>query len=351
MLQLVSPIGYTGYGYAGLNILKSLLELDTEITLYPIGQPHIENATDANVIKQCIQNDSRLPYNVPCLKIWHQFDLMSRYGSGRYLAFPFFEVDTLPAKDRYHLNFPDDIIVSSQWAKDILIDNQIIRPIHIIPLGVDTHIFKPPTENKPKHKYVFCTIGKWEKRKAHDVIIDCFNQAFEKQDDVELWLVTHNGFLNAEQEAVWLNLVNGSKLREKIKVFPRLPTHEKVAELISHTDCGIYISRGEGWNMELLETMAMNKPVIVSNYSAHKEYCNDKNSLLVDIVEKEPAIDNQWFFGDANWGRIGPDQKDQVIHHMRHVYLNRISTNVEGLHTAQQHTWLNTAKLIHKIYG
>lgn len=351
MLQVFSPIGYTGYGYASLNIIKSLIQIDSEIALYPIGQPHIENANDASVIKQCIENAITLPYNAPCLKIWHQFDLLSRYGSGKYLAFPFFEVDKLPKKDVYNLNFPDDIVVSSDWAKNILIDNQVIRPIHIVPLGVDTGVFQPPPDNKKNNKYIFCTIGKWEKRKAHDTIISCFNKAFERTDDVELWLVTHNGFLNAEQEGAWLNLVNSSKLRDKIRVFPRLPTHEKVAELIAHTDCGIYISRGEGWNMELLETMAMNKPVIVSNYSAHQEYCNNDNSFLVNISEKEPAIDNQWFFGDANWAKIGNEQIDQVVDYMRYVYQHQICTNPEGLNTAKKYSWTNTANLLHQIYG
>ena len=74
-------------------------------------------------------------------------------------------------------------------------------------------------------------------------------------------MATANPFLNQEETAKWTNLVEASPLKDKIRLFPRFPTHEKIAELMSYSDCGLYPSRGEGWNLELLEHMAMDKPV------------------------------------------------------------------------------------------
>lgn len=344
-LQLMAPVGYTGYGYASLNILKALSKKN-KVSLFPIGQPNIDNELDVEIVKQSISNSSQTPYDATCLKIWHQFDLMSRIGRGKYLAFPFFEIDSMSTLEKYNLNFPDTILVSCKWAKQVLLQNNITQNIDVVPLGVDTNVFFPKETSKINDNYIFCTIGKWEKRKNHDLIIECFNKAFDHHDKVELWLVTHNSFLSSEEEKYWLNLVSGSKLNSKIKVFPRLSSHAKVAEVISYTDCGIYISRGEGWNMELLETMAMNKPVIVSNYSAHTEYCNSQNSFVVDIDGVEPAHDNKWFFGQGNWAKFGSKQLDQTIEYMRRVYHNKISTNEEGLKTAQSYSWENTANKI-----
>jgi len=349
-LQIMSPIGYTGYGYAALNIIKSLHHQDNLVGLSLIGNPNVDNEEDRDIVKSCLDNQINISYDAPSVKIWHQFDLLSHVGRGKYYAFPFFEVDKLPTNEIYHINSADEVIVSCEWAKQVLLSNSITKPINVVPLGVDRNIFKPPSENiKPKENYVFCSIGKWEKRKAHDTIIECFNKAFDTDDNVELWLLTHNGFLNQQQEHEWLSLVNTSKLKNKIKVFPRLPSHHSVAETISYTDCGIYISRGEGWNLELLETMSMGKPVIVSNYSAHTEYCNSDNSFLVDMNATEPAIDNKWFFGKANWGKIDKQQIEQTVEHMRYVYKKEIRQNPSGILTANNYTWTHTAEKLVKI--
>lgn len=342
-INLNAPIGVTGYGNVALNLLKGLFE-DHSVALFPIGQPKLENEIDKSLIHKAIQHQIQHHYSDPCVKIWHQFDLLSRIGSGPYLAYPFFELDTFTALEKYHLNFPDKIIASSQWAKNVLLDNQITKPIDIVNLGVDTNIFNPNQYKSQKTaNYIFITIGKWELRKGHDVVIECFNKAFEQKDNVELWMITHNPFLNSQQEQEWISLVNTSKLKNKIKIFPRLATQENLAEALSYADCGLYLSRAEGWNLELLETMSMNKPVIATNYSAHTEYCNNDNSLLVDIQTNEIANDGKWFHGEGNWAKIGDAEKTRIIDYMKYVYSNNIASNPNGMETAKKFNWKNSA--------
>ena len=64
---------------------------------------------------------------------------------------------------------------------------------------------------------------------------------------------------------------------------------------MAQTDCGIFPSRAEGWNLELLEMLACIKSVITTHYSAHTEFCDDVNSDLVEIKETELAYDGKWF--------------------------------------------------------
>lgn len=345
-MHLMSPLGGTGYGYVSLNILQELSQ-NHDIGISLIGQPNVESNEQAKIVQQAIEAVHHLPLDTPSLKIWHQFDLLVRPGKGKYFAFPFFEIDEFNDKEKYHLNTADEIIVSCSWAKKIIENAKIDKPVHIVPMGVDSKIFNP-NSNQPHDKYVFMTIGKWEKRKAHDTIIHCFNQAFTQEDEVELWMVTENPFLKPEEKQQWVSLVDESPLRDKIKLFPRLPSHESVAQVMSYADCGIYISRGEGWNLELLETMAMNKPVIASNYSAHTEYCTPENSFLVDMPETELALDNKWFFGTSNWGKIGDDQINQTISHMRKCFEEHIIDNPAGLETAQKLSWKNSC---HQLIG
>lgn len=353
-LNLYSPIGYTGYGITGLNILKSLTKLGVNVTLFtPTGtKPRLDSQQDADLVQSCLNAQNSFDYDAPFLKLWHQFDLAGKIGNGHYIAFPIFELDNFNDREKHHLNFPDDLFVTSQWANKV-VKNITGRDSHIIHLGVDDTVFKPISMNTGK--CVFLNVGKWEVRKGHDVLIETFNQGFKEEDNVELWMVPFNNFLKPEEEAIWHNRVKTSKLRDKIKIFPRQETQYKIAELMNMATCGVFLSRAEGWNLEALEMMACGKPIIITNYSAHTEFCFKENSMLVDIDSVEPAYDGKWFFEQGNWASINEKQKNQVLDYMHDIY-NKfctfgVPTNTSGLETAKNFSWRNSAKQIYDYLG
>lgn len=351
-INLYCPIGGTGYGVAGLNIFKNLSRL-SNVTLFPMSNPQIQSEKDLEIINDGIIKQQNFDNEAPCIKIWHQFDLANRIGKGKYFAFPFFELTLFNDREKHHLSSCDEIMVSCEWAKSVIVNNKIDKPIHIIPLGVDRSIFNNELfiENNIDDKYIFITVGKWEKRKSHDIIIELFNRAFEPNDKVELWLITHNPFLDKTQEKMWQDMALNSKMRQNIKIFPRIQTQQELATIISYANCGLYPARSEGWNLDLLETMSLNKPVIVTNYSAHTEFCNNKNSFLVDIDKLEDANDGIWFNGFGQWANIGDNQKDQIIHYMRQAYNNKIVSNPAGVETAKSFSWENSADKILRCIG
>jgi len=346
-LNLNCTINSTGYGITSLNIMKNL---NNNIALFPIGtNVEVNSETDKSIVQNYLKNSSEFDYDAPCLKIWHQHDLASRIGKGHYYAFPFFELDTFTDREKHHLKYPDFIFTASTWGKTILENNGINTPIYVSPLAVDLTIFNsPPKIRFNNNKYIFFHIGKWELRKGHDLLIKAFDLSFNEQDDVELWLLPHNPFLNDEETNQWLNLVEQSKLKDKIKVYSKLPTQYHLAEFIYRCDCGVFLSRAEGWNNEILESMALDKPIITTFYSAHTEYCNDNNAFLISVDETEPANDGKWFFGQGNWAKLGDDQLEQTVHYMKYVYQNNIRSNRGGLATAQKYSWTNTANIINE---
>jgi glycosyltransferase involved in cell wall biosynthesis len=347
-ININSPIGKTGYGITSWNIIKQLYLMDIDISLFPIGSNmELNGEEEKPIVQKMLNRVVDYDPSAPFLKIWHQHDLAMRVGYGDYYAFPFFELDTFNNREKHHLNCCDHIFTSCEWAKQILINNNINIPISIAPLGVDTNIFKVPTKIKlDSGKYIFGHIGKWEKRKSHDFLLKAFEEAFGPNDDVELWLLPHNPFLTEQELEPWLNLVRNNKLKDKIKVYSRLPTQYHLADYIFNIDCGVFLSRAEGWNNEILECMAMNKPIIATQYSAHTEYCNEKNSYLVHIDETEVAEDGKWFFGNGNWAKLGDNELAQTIDYMRYAYQNKITSNPEGITSAEKYSWKNTAKII-----
>lgn len=347
-ININCPIGKTGYGITSLNIIKQLYLLDVDVSLFPMGSTmELNGEEEKPIIQKMINRIVDYDPSAPFLKIWHQHDLAMRVGHGDYYAFPFFELDTFNPREKHHMNCCDHIFAPCAWAKQILIENDIKVPITVAPLGVDTNIFKVPTKIRfDTGKYIFGHIGKWEKRKAQDFLLKAFESAFDTNDDVELWLLPHNPFLNDSEIESWLDLVRNNKLKDKIKVYNRLPTQYHLADFINNIDCGVFLSRAEGWNNEILECMAMNKPIIATYYSAHTEYCNDKNSYVVHVEDKEIAEDGKWFFGNGSWAKLGDNELAQTIDYMRYVYSNKISSNPDGITSAEKYAWANTSKII-----
>ena len=348
-ININCPIGKTGYGITSLNIIKQLHLLGADVSLFPIGNNmELNGEEEKPIIQKMLSGVDTFDKDAPCLKIWHQHDLASRIGSGEYFCYPFFELDTLNTRERHHINTCDHIFTSSSWAKNILLNNNISIPITIAPLGVDTNIFKIPNKIKlDTGSYVFGHVGKWEKRKSQDFLLRAFELAFEVNDNVELRLLPHNMFLRKEEEAKWLDLVRNNKLKDKIKIYNRLPTQYQLADFIYNIDCGVFLSRAEGWNNEILEFMAMNKPIIATNYSAHTEYCTENNSYLVHVEDQEIAEDGKWFFGNGKWAKLGDNELAQTVDYMRYLYTNSIVSNPNGIDAAKKYSWKNTAQIVY----
>lgn len=353
-LNLVCPINHLGYGVVGTNLLKALSQ-KLDIALFPIGNIDAGKAY-TKLINKVISTGREFQdrSESPCLRVWHEFDLATRIGSGPYYAFPFFELNQLDNIRINHLASTDGIIVASKWAQDIL--NQyspLVDKASVVPLGVDTSIFNHDTPTVT-NKCIFFNCGKWEKRKGHDVLLEMFKKAFPVEGDVELWMLTSNPFLNEKTSQEWERYYT-SDLR--VKVYGRVNTQAGVANLMSQSNCGIFPSRAEGWNLELLEMMAMGKHVIATNYSAHTEFCNEHNSRLINITRLEQAQDDIFFDGSVGeWASLDGEPFDEGVDHMRNFYQQWQSdnaiTNKEGIKTAQELSWDNTATQLEEvIYG
>jgi len=92
--------------------------------------------------------------------------------------------------------------------------------------------------------------------------------------------------------------------------------------------------------------MAMGKPVITTNYSAHTEFCNPDNSYLIEIDELEDAHDGKLvFWTKGNGLKLAIIKKNNVWSIYAICNKNRPQNN-SGIHTGQNFTWENSVKRI-----
>jgi len=339
-LNLQIPINPLGYGVVGKNIAEALLKKGADLRVHPIGQP--QGVVSPGLEEAIQKNFSSHQVKWPLVKIWHQHQLMDRIGNGQYYGWPIFELDRFTPQEEFNLRVPDRLIVCSKWASNVVAEMGKIAKV--VPLGVDRSIFNYEMENvrNAEGTYKFFTMGKLEYRKGHRFIVECFNKAFTPDQDVELNMMVNNPFLEREVSNEWYSSFKNTKLGDKINILNPVDTHHDVARFMHSQDCGLFPARAEGWNLELLEAMSCGKPVIATNYSAHTEYCNNENSMLIEVDELEPAHDHmggRWFKGQGKWAALDYEQEEQMIDHMRECRISHNNYNNEGIETAKKFTW------------
>lgn len=360
-INLTCPINNLGYGLVGLNVALAL-SLKNNVSLWPIG-PVEAPVEYHDLLRKLINNQASYDNSAPSLRIYHQFDLAQHVGYRSHVGFPFFELNRFKKREYNHLASQDHLIVASEWAKQVLMDNEVVEyenQVSVVPLGIDTKIFQASarSNNIPT---VFMNVGKWEYRKGHDFLLEAFNRAFEPTDEVLLVMHCDNPFIGKGNQE-WADYYMNSKLGKSgnIKISrERFSSQIELAKVMNEADCGVFPSRAEGWNFEPTEMMAMGKEVIMTDYSGHTAYAHYDNSKLIHIDEIEPADDGVFFhFNDPDWGddrcggwaKLGESQMEQCVEYMRAVHRTKQEKgsvfNAGGVATAATLTWERTAEKI-----
>ena len=350
MINLSAALNSTGYGCAATNIFRQLWRRSTDLCLWPIGSSYNVEPDLVASVERALANRKKFDGNMPSLKIWHQNQLADRYSNNISGALTFFELDTLSDEEICNINSLDVLFVASRWAKDI-VDRHCDVKCVVAPMGVDTKTFYPMYQLPNDDTYRFFSCGKIEVRKGHDVLHEIFNRAFRPNDNVELHIKWSNPFLSDQDHAKWEHMYKNTPLGHKI-FFHKTKSQEQLNALINQCDCGIFPTRAEGFGLSILETIACNKPVITTNYSAPTEFCHDRNAFLVTPETLEPAYDGKWFFlGSGNWAKLGDKEIQAFADHMRSCYEQDIRTNNDFLNTTALYNWSFPTEIITNHLG
>jgi glycosyltransferase involved in cell wall biosynthesis len=355
---MINLVGYTnfstGYGISTLNILSALSELE-QVALFPIGNIDSNSIPidKHELVKRGLDVAKQYTLSSPSVRVAHANDLSLFPGTGMRIGFPIFELDRFTVDEVHQLNALDQIFVCSEWAKNVVIDKANgFGKVNVIPLGVDRSIFHENVQHgfRDESRTIFFNIGKYERRKGQDFLIEAFNNAFSPLDNVGLMLVCNNPFLSVYENTLWRSWAQTSRMGSSVIFSDRLTSQQQLAIVIASGDCGVFPSRAEGWNLELLECLAMAKHVIATNYSGHTEFINQDNARLIEVNSLESAVDNMWFDGHGQWAKLGPDQLEQTVEHMREVHrlkqCGQLASNVAGVATSKIFSWQNTARKI-----
>ncbi len=198
----------------------------------------------------------------------------------------------------------DRVFVFSEYWRDILKEQGIIRPIEIINHGFAASDFPVVPRaiarkviNIPEDIFLFISLNRNQPRKRLDLLIIAFAELITKypQKPICLMMVCDKG-----EKGGWnLFEIFARELKKRnapIEMFgSRLMITSKdmnfrddeINMLYNAADVGVSCAEGEGWGLCSFEMMGVGKPQVVSDVGGHKEFCNKDNSQVIKVSSRQ----------------------------------------------------------------
>lgn len=380
MINIFAPINLLGYGIHANNMIKAFMDMNEDINLTNIGDvqndPYFEaywKKAQANMVN----------FNASSASLFIFHDHFSHQASGNPLAtFSIFETTKISEIRKKILeNGPTNIIfVTTEAHKELLKEQGIKKRIEVVNEGVDDCIFNTLPANKfiDTEKFTFITAGKKEERKNTNMAIKSF---IDTMSDKEVALIAHtfNPFANKQKCHPFQNLAcwadidpqkhgyryvgwigKGHKFtngKSDIYFTPPVIQTAEMACLYHSANVGLQISRGEGWDLPLMEMLACGLPTITTNCLGHSEYLanspEEQKKLIIEPTGKEVANDGIWFKGDSGeWDIIDESKVNELI---TGVYSEKekykLKSETISNYILDTYAWSNAATRVKELIG
>jgi len=371
-----TPINRTGYGTVGENIVTALMDNGTGFNLFIKGGKAETN--NSKILNKVSEDEKNFRSCMPSICHWHANDMHSFSGLPR-IGFTVFELDQLSQVESNELDNCDEIIVPTQWAKKIILNNTtVLEPdeVHVLNFGCDLNKYQYHQKDYSKFnkdRIRLLNVGKFEVRKGHYNLAE----ALLKTKNTNLDLIAHwyNPFIHPNVILQYINalgyktksnnLIAIEGVRDALFLeyeapnsnriflsFGYVPNLAIVNELARVCDIGVYPARAEGWNLPLHETMACGLPCITTNYSGHTEYVTKDNSILMDIDYDRLILANDGVFFRGTHGSWLYFTTNDLIRSIDSTVDN--ITNLQNIHQnlkqfREQYTWHKTAQQLLNI--
>jgi len=374
-INFFGPINYLGYGIVFMRWMEKLIPMLKEqgiaSSIICPSNPGVHESELTNDVREALVAGKTPDHSAIGINLWHLHDMSKFCGSVR-IGYPIFEMPILSAAEINSANNLDTVWVTSEWAKKV-VERHSDTKCQIIPCGVDVETFSPKVE--PAHFvddyfHTFVTLGKFEKRKGHELILESMRIIGEDGTDtrgipIRLLISCTNPFVEDFSKMLKQQLnsrgfyLNDKDIGEDTVRF-RLESNpndcvvdiitvggltcDSVAEIYNSGDTGLFPYFAEGWNLPLLECMACGVPCISTRYSGPTEYLNDNNHITLSDTKTVIANDGKFFHGNAGTWEV--PTISGIIKAMTKAITDDFPENIstEGRKTAIEFSWENAAK-------
>lgn len=315
-LNFEAPINSLSLGNVSINFLKEIYNhKDIDVSIFPIGdQADFSAYNNINEeFKNWIVSSARnrlktFCKDAPTLKIWHINGSEKQIGQNQFL-YTFYEVDSPTVEEINIVKSQKHVFFSCSESYEIF-KSAGCENVSYVPLGFDKDFHVSNKDYGMNDTIHFGLIGKLERRKNTQAIIQLWLNKFGNNPKYHLSCLINNGFLKEEQMSQAISTALMGRVWNNISFLPHLKTNEEVNDLMNAIDIDLSgLSNGEGWNLPAFNATALGKWSVVSNCTSHKDWANNKNAILVDPIGKQPCYDNVFFreglaFNQGNYYKL-----------------------------------------------
>jgi glycosyltransferase involved in cell wall biosynthesis len=314
-LVLVAPItDVSGTAEVARNIYDALFDLGIKVKLIELpGWSHIKADLSADTRDKLDIGFNRNDVNDPAVIHFYPpnpYQGIVGIGGQHQVSYTVFETDKCPILWRDIFNNPP--FVENWVACDFHVDAYSSQGVDknkmkVIPFGVDSNRFRPgiePLNIKGKEGFTIGTALDWSVRKNPQGMVTAFLQEFNNQPDATLIIKSYTGYGDAaaaegiRQEIAKIRAMVRSNAR--ILFIPDYLHADAMPAFHNSLDAWFNLSRGEGWDLGSLQSMACGVPVIGADNSSHKVYLNSENGYPVQCT-KVPITSVEFLSKNANF--------------------------------------------------
>lgn len=281
-----------------------------------------------NHLPKTVENNPLSEVKVSCI----QPDMVRGWHRGqKRVVFTMWETSMLPDSFADRLFQFDQIIVPSLHNVDLF--SQYHDNVGMVPLGIDPKIWKPCPAPK-NEKFRFVAGGSSWLRKGLDIVV----AAFEALHLVDAELVLK---IPPTVKGEAPNISNPN-----IKMVDSWLTVAQEYDLYATADCFVAASRGEGFGLMPLQTIAMGVPTIMSDMTGHSDFIN-LATVAVAAPPKPAAHKKVWNKGD--WYEVTLDDLCDAMLHQYNAGAGR--RDLVKAADAAKITWAKSSKKLIQVAG
>ncbi|MFD1039861.1 glycosyltransferase family 4 protein [Virgibacillus byunsanensis] len=223
---------------------------------------------------------------------------------------------------------PVSINVPSHYQKrlvSILTEN---IPINVIYNGVDTSFFRALSSEEvdfnkdpilPKNKKVIGWIGRVDKRKNWQMLIEVAKWIKKERNDIEIWVV---GGAQSVQREEFKKRWQEEDLTDIIKWYPVIPYQQMphvYAKIRQSGGCTLATTKSESFGNTFIESMVCGVPVVASNIMPITELVDKgKTGLLYRGQNVEDAVTQIYTILDNS--DLHANMSESAIQHVYHKF-------------------------------
>ena len=230
----------------------------------------------------------------------------------------------------------DDVWVPSHYLRECYIRSGIPDDrVHVIPNGVNVDRFRPdasPVSLETKKRFKFLFVGGTIWRKGADLLLDAYLKMFSADDDVCLVIkdMGGNSFYKDQTSAVRIREIQAQPDSPEILYLTENMAPNDLPGLYTVCDCLVQPYRGEGFGLPIAEAMACGLPVIVTDYGAALDFCNEENAYLVPAVESRFSERRVGDIETVDYPWLAEPDLEMLSRLMRHVFDDPVGGREKG---------------------